>query len=420
MTHRRAITRWLTIGALLIGAAAIVTVLYLRFSAPTVTVTDAVEGPVIQAFYATGTLQPQREFPIKSNVEGVVTEMLVDKGDAVTKDQKVAFVRVEEYEMRYAQAQADLQLAQQLARDDTSPALAEFDVKLKAAAEQLELAQDELKRLEVMRKDEASSPIEIDRARDRVQTQWSEAESIRSQKAARKLELDRDVIVKQKALDIAKWNVDEQTIRSPVDGVVLDRPTSRGTRVKNNDHLLTVADISPARLVMRAQVDEEDKTRVHLDQDVRLTLYSYAGRIFHGVVRTVYPKADPDRRTFEVDVAIQPPDDKFAAGMTGELAFVVNSKDRAVIVPSQAVQGGSVWTVRDNRARRVDITVGLRSVERTEIASGISIGDKVIISPANGLRDGQEVRSKTMDPLQAANLNTPPDEAPMRGFNGEM
>jgi len=419
----RAITRWLTIGALLIGAAVVVGFLYLRFSAATVTVTEAVEGPVVEAFYATGTLQPDREYPIKSNVEGILTEMPVDKGDAVKKNQKIAFVQVNEYVMRFAQAQADLQLAQQRAKDETSPVLAEFDAKLKAAVQQLELAQDELKQLEAMRADNASTPMEIDRARDKVQTQWSAAESIRAQKAARKLELDRDVIVAQKALDIAQWNIDQQTIHSPADGVVLDRPASAGTRMKINDHLMQIANVAPDKLVMRAQVDEEDKTRVRLGQDVNLTLYAYAGKIFKGKVREVYPKADPDRRTFEVDVAMVNPDANFSAGMTGELALVVQSKDRAVIVPSQAVlpgrsasEGSVVWLVRDNRAHRVDVTVGLRSVERTEIVSGVSPGDRVIISPVNALNDGQDVKVKFMDPKAAADLNKPVEETPMRGL----
>ena len=117
------------------------------------------------------------------------------------------------------------------------------------------------------------------------------------------------------------------------------------------------------------------------------------------------------------------PDANFSAGMTGELALVVQSKDRAVIVPSQAVlpgrsasEGSVVWLVRDNRAHRVDVTVGLRSVERTEIVSGVSPGDRVIISPVNALNDGQDVKVKFMDPKAAADLNKPVEETPMRGL----
>ncbi len=419
-SSRRALTRWITIAAVVFAGVAIIALLYVRYATPTLTITEVVRGPVVEAFYATGTLQPEREYPIKSNVEGTLTEMIVDKGVRVTAGQKVAFVRVDEYVMRFSQARADLTLKQQLAEENTSPVLREFDDKLKSANEQLTLAQNELTRLENLQANQAAMQIEIDRARDRAQKLWSDAESIKSQSIARKYELDRDVTVAKAALDIAQWNIDQQTIHSPIDGVVLDWPATIGTRVKINDHLLQVANVAPEALVMRAAVDEEDKTRLKLDQLVNLTLYSYPGRVFQGTVRRVYPQADPDRRTFEVDVAITPADPNFSAGMTGELAFVVDSHSDALIIPSQGVQNGVVWMVRDNKLEQAEVTMGLRSVERTEILSGLSQGDRVVISPVAGISPGKEVKTQFLDPAIAAGLNTPKTETPMRGFNGGM
>lgn len=411
-------TRWLTIMVLLAAAAIGGFFIYQRFVVPNVTVTEVVEGPVVQAFYATGTLQPDREYPIKSNVDGIVTEMLVDKGSAIAAGQKIAFVRVDEYQMRFSQAQADLQLKQKLAEESTSPMLLEYDSRYKAASQQLELVQDELKRISEARASNATSQLDYDRAMDRLQTIWSLVESLKAQKSAKKLELDRDVTVAKAALDIALWNLDQQTIHSPIDGVVLDRPVACGTRVKINDHLLQVANIVPDKLVMRAAVDEEDKVRLQLDQKVLMTLYSYPGRAFEGRVTRVYPQADPDRRTFEVDVAIKPGDPSFSAGMTSELAFVVTSKDKAVVVPSQAVQSGNVWIVRNGRLEQPEVRIGIRSIERTEIISGLQVGDRVVISAIAHLSPGQAVNAKFIDPITAAGLNKPPaSEGNFRGFN---
>ena len=409
--------RWLTVIVVALGAVLGGYFLYQRLAVPTLTVTEAVRGPVVQAFYATGTLQPAREYSIKSNVDGVLTEVLVDKGDLVTEGQKVAFVVVEEYQMRHSQAMADLTLKKQLAADETSPALLEFDTKLKAATLQLDIAQDEAKRLSDALANKAAAQVDVDRARYRVQTVWSLVESIKSQKAAKKLELERDATVAQAALDIAQWNLDQQTIRSPVSGSVLDRPISSGTRVKINDHLMQVADVAPQNLIMRAAVDEEDKVRLELDQNVVMTLYSYPGKTFQGKVRQVYPQADQDRRTFEVDVAIIPGDPRFAAGMTGELAFIVDSKESATVIPSQALQAGSVWLVRGERLEKADAVLGLRSIERIEIVSGVSPGDRVVISPVGALTPGQHVKTKFMDPVEAAGLNKPKQtDSNFKGF----
>ncbi len=407
---------------------------YRLMSVPRVTVTDVTQGPVVQAFYATGTLQPIREFPIKSNVEGIITEVAVDKGDAVAKGKILAVVRVEEYQMAASKARAELELKKCLADDKASPTLAEYDKRLTAEQEQLEIAQRELARTKAMFEKGATSVTDVDRAADRVQPHWSAVESIKAQKATKKLELERDVAVAQAAMDEADWDLQQQSIRSPTAGVVLDRPVALGTRMKINDQLMRIGDVAPSKLVMRAAVDEEDKTRLRDGQHVTMTLYSYPGRVFSGTVQKIYPQADADRRTFEVDITIEPTDDGFSAGMTGELAFVVRTKDVATVVPSQAVvreassphpgagdgamQKAAVWVVRGGKVERVAIELGVTSIERSEVSKGLSDGDQVVISPIADLREGQSVRTVHIDPATAAGLNKPADSGgTFKGFH---
>lgn len=405
-------------GALLMSVLIGGSVMAVRYLRPMVSVTEAVEGPVVQAFYATGTLQPDREFGVRSNVEGILTKMLVDKGDAVRKGQKVAFVSADDLQFKHKQAQADLELKQKLADEATSPSLMAFDAQIRATEQQVQIARREQTRVSDLLKRDAASQVDVDRAADRVQELLSLAESIRGQRGTKKLELDKDVVVAKAALDIAQWNLDQQTIRSPVDGVVLDRPVSQGMRVKVNDHVMQVADVSPANLVMRAAVDEEDKAQVGAKQAVRMTLYSFAGEVFQGQVKRIYPKADAERRTFEVDVAMTPPDPRFSAGMTGELAFIMAEKARAIVVPSQTVQNGAVWVVRDGQLVRVDVQLGLKSIERVEVISGLQPGDRVVISALDQPRPGHRVRTTFVDPVAAAGMNKPKDTGgAFRGFN---
>ena len=146
-----------------------------------------------------------------------------------------------------------------------------------------------------------------------------------------------------------------------------------------------------------------------------MTLYSFPGEVFTGHVTRVYDKADPERRTFEIDVTLQKPDPRMAAGMTGELAFIVAARDDAAVVPSQALQGGKMYAVRDGRLAQADVKVGLKSVERVEVLSGMNVGDRVVISPVGGLKEGQPVRTQFMDPTTAAGLNKPKPKEIFRG-----
>ena len=375
---------------------------------PQVIVSEAVEGPVVQAFYSTGTIQPEREFPIKSNVAGIIKEVKVDKGDRVKAGQTLAVISDPDLVFAERKAQAELEEAQKRADEKTSPVIREFDAKIEAMSAILAIATREQERIRGLIEKNAANQTDYDTVTDRQKTVWSQNESLKAQRASMLLELQRQLDVAKSALDTAQWNLSQQTLKSPIDGVVLDRPLSIGTRVDINNQLMKVADIVPDKLVMRAAVDEEDIIKVHVDQLVRMTLYSYPDRAFDCRVQKIYDQADPERRTFEVDVKLLQPDDRLSPGMTGELAFEMGSKAKAVVIPSQAVQkGGGVFTIADGRLKKVDVQLGLRGIERTEILSGLKSGDKIVISAASNLSDGQRVRISYLDPVAAAGLNKP-------------
>jgi len=406
---------WVVVLLVLLGGGAM---LLMRLASPLLVVSEAVEGPVVQAFYSTGTIQPEREFPIKANVEGILTAVHVDKGDAVKAGQALAVVS--DPEKAFIARKAEAEVAEKMQRADAknSPVLQEYDARISAAQAQLDIAQREQERIKGLIERNAASQTDLDSAMDRVKTIWSALESAKAQRASKALELARELEVARSALDTAKWYVDQQTLKAPIDGVVLDRPLSIGTRVAINDRVMNVADVAPAKLVMRAAVDEEDVTSVRVGQTVRMTLYAYEGRTFEGKVIRIYPQADEARRTFEVDVQLIEPDDLLAPGMTGELAFIIDSKDKAVVIPSQAVQKGEVFTVRDGRLTRLDVKLGLRGIERTEIRSGLKPGDRIVVSTVGELLEGRRVRTRYTDPATAAGSNRPKVvDDNFKGFN---
>ena len=418
MKHRRASApvRWV-VTAVAILAAALLVIFALGFLRPQVTITEVVEGPVVESFYATGTVQPVTEYPIRTGTAGLLTDVLVDKGDRVTKGQPLATVSDPQLQLALDKAKANLDEAKIRADDQASPVLKEFDSKMQAEQAMLDNAKrEETSRAEVASTG-ASSRLDRDRAADRVKQHWSELESLKAQREQSKIHLESELKIAQSAVAAAQTDFDRQTLRSPVNGVVLDRPTPRNTRLALNDHVMQIADVSPENLVMRAAVDEENVAEVHAGQKVMMTLYSFPGRTFEGKVQKVYDKAEPDRRTFEVDVKMAADDAKLSAGMTGELAFVIAEKETALIVPSQAVQGGTLYTVRDGRLAKLDAKIGLRSIERAEVLSGAALGDKIVISPINDLAEDQRVRVAYMDPKVAADINKPKAKEVFSGFN---
>ena len=432
----RALVRWVLIlavvGALGFGGLW----LYRQFFRPTVTVTKVERGPVVQAFYATGTVQPRREYPIRSNVAGILTQVHKDKGDRVSRNEPIAVVKVDELEYRHAQAKADYELKLAQADPKTSPVLQEFDFRIQGKQAELAIEERELKRRRDLLEKGGAALAEVDAQERIVADLRALVGSLRQQRENARLNLEKALKEAKAALDIAQWNLDQQVIRSPIDGVVLERPVPTGTRVAVNDEITRVAKVDPMALVMRAEVDEEDRAKLRRDMPVLMSLYSYPGRPVLGRVAHIYPKADEVRRTFEVDVefeqwlsvpvlgpvkwrvaAVSTAPESLSAGMSGELAFLMRHRENATVVPSQAIQDGAAWVVRDGKVRRVDVSVGLVSVERTEIKAGLKPGEVVVISTVRDLSSGQQVNTQYVDPASAAGLNRKDQEQAIKAFN---
>ena len=413
-----AFLRWIILIAIIAAVGVVATQILYTVLRPKLTVTHPVDAPVVQAFYATGTLMAEREYAIKSNAPGYVSEVFVDKGDRIKKDQPLAFVVEDGVQQKFDQARAEHEQKAKLADEKSSPVLQEYDARISAFTDILNVAQREQKRMTDLIEKSSATQFDLDAAIDRAKRIWAEVEQIKAQKATKKIDLQKDLQVAEAALKIAQWNLDRQTIRCPIENaVVLDRPVTVGTRLAVNDHIMWVADVRPEKLIMRAAVDEEDKVYVKEGQIVRMTLYAYAGRTFTGKVKKVYDKADTDRRTFEVDVEMVEKEPTFSAGMTGELAFVMAEKASAWVIPSQAVQSGVVWTVKDGVLARPNVKLGLKSIERVEVLSGLSAQDQVVISPLESPEEGQRVRTQFMDPTAAANVNKPKVEKAFQAFN---
>ena len=429
--------------AALVGVAAFFAVRTLAH--PQVQVTRLTSGPVVQAFYATGSVVPEREYSVHSNVAGILfLEPGIDKGINVRKNQLLARVMSDDLEKKLRQAQAELKEKQARADEKTSPVLMEFDKRAEAYTEILALAKRELQRLLTLSETGNAQPIEVERAQDRVTTTRSELEATQAQRGAKLLEVKKDLEVAQAVCDIATWNIDQQEIKAPVDGVILDWPVPNRTRLAINDRILTLADVRPEKLVMRAAVDEEDKNKLYAGQVVKMTLYSFPDGEFLGRVKTIYDKADPQRRTFEVDVDIvrpatmpttraatqssttrpaatqaaatgPDPFTRFAPGMTGELAFVEKQKELATLLPRQALQGEWFYLIKNGKIDRVPAQPGVRNVTRVEVLGGVEPDALVMLSPIGALEIGQPVRTQFIDPRVAADLNKPKDVQIFKG-----
>jgi HlyD family secretion protein len=196
------------------------------------------------------------------------------------------------------------------------------------------------------------------------------------------------------ALDRSEENLRYSTIRAPISGIVLTRPTEVGDAVSSILNLgsaasliMTLGDVSS--VYIKGEVDEADIGKAECGQHVRTKVESYPSESFEGIVKRIAPMGREQNNvtTFEVRVTISNPDGKLRANMTANAEIVLEEHKGVLLIPESALVYEKDKTVYaqllDPSAkegwRKVKIKTGISNGQRTEIAEGLKEGEKVVL-----------------------------------------
>ena len=189
-------------------------------------------------------------------------------------------------------------------------------------------------------------------------------------------------------------------IRSPIDGVVTDRPLYPGEMANTSTPLLTVMDVS--RIIAKAHVPQLDATLLHKGDKATLTLPGL-DKTISGTVTLVSPALDPNSTTVEVWVQAANPNHELRPGMTAQVSITAETLRDALVVPPSALlnaQGAAAQVMvvdGQNLAQSRDVRVGIETPEEVQIVSGLKPGEQVVSRGAYGLPDKTRVRIEKPD-----------------------
>lgn len=212
-----------------------------------------------------------------------------------------------------------------------------------------------------------------------------------SQGAFENLRYDLEAL--DSAARLARLQYGYTQIRAPIAGVVSGRKITVGTTVREDDVLFRVTGLDD--LVAYVHVPQKDLRRFAPGQQASLQMTAWEGESFPATVTRVSPTADPDSGTFRVTLAVPAADGRLRPGMFGKLDIVYEVHEDALLVPSVAVldedSEAAVFVVDEGQARRRRVTTGLRTDGRTEVLSGLSAGERIVVVGQSGLREGAPV-----------------------------
>ena len=196
-------------------------------------------------------------------------------------------------------------------------------------------------------------------------------------------------------LETAESRLGYATISAPRDGVLITRNVERGTVVQPGKALLVLAPAGELQLVL--QIDERNLGKISLGQKALASADAYPDQRFAAVVSYINPGIDITRASVEVKLNVADPPDYLRQDMTVSVDIENAAKNNALVLPIRSVHdllSGQPWVlgIKDGRAVKRPVRLGLRGNSHVEILEGLTEGE-VAIPLNSGVLTGQRVRA---------------------------
>jgi RND family efflux transporter MFP subunit len=343
-------------------------------------------GP-LAVLQATGYVTARRQATVSAQITGTLTQVMIEEGEHVEKDQVLALLEDTAQRAALAQAQAGLRATQAV------------QTQLEA---QLAQSRRDLKRVEdlVDRKLVSRQAVEV--ARTQVDTQIATLDSQR-----------RQVDVARAGVDGAMVQLGYCTVRAPFSGVVIAKAAQPGEIVSplsagggfTRTGVGTIVDMDS--LEVEVDVNESYINRVGAKQVTEAILDAYPDWKIAGHVIAIIPTADRGKATVKVRVALDQKDARIVPDMGVRVSFLEAAKQdptqaapappKGALVPSASIvqrDGKSVvFAVEGDKARVRAVTPGQTYADQ-RLVEGIAVGTRVVREPPTELADGSRVTLK--------------------------
>ena len=365
-------------------------------------------GSIAKSVVATGKVEPLSKVDIKSKASGLIKYLYVNAGDRVREGQLLVELDKETLEAQLKEAKAVLRSAesnlQEMESQGKTLRANLRKAQLEAESKDYEFAAAEYRRQRELFDQGLISESDFDSVEQKMQSTEVAQKSLRAAVTVKQAEIEQndrtieksraEVVQAQAQYERAEENLNYASIRSPISGIVLSREVEVGDAVSsilqlgsNATLIMTLGDVQ--ELYIKGKVDETDIGFVKLDQPVRVTVDAYKNRTFQGKVFRIAPMGvEKDNVTrFEVRVSILNDLDLLKANMSANAEIILEEHHNVLLVPESALiyneKKATFVEVPDlstkTGRRQVPIKVGLGNGSRTEVLSGLKLGEQVVL-----------------------------------------
>ncbi len=333
---------------------------------------------------ASGYVTARRRATVSSKVTGKVVDVLVEEGHAVREGQVLAHLDDTQARASLNYAQAQLAAAHKAAAEDEA---------------RLQQALLTLGRRQQLLKEGVVGKAELDDAQSQV-------DSLQARIAYTK----QQVAVAESQVHLQQTNLNDMVVRAPFSGVAISKDAQPGEMISpvsagggfTRTGICTIVDMSS--LEIEVDVNEAYINRVHDGQKVEAVLDAYPDWKIPAHVITTIPSADRQKATVKVRIGFDRLDPRILPDM-GVKVSVLREEDPPgtakpaaprMLVPKAAVRTLDgrpvVFVVKEDRAERRAVSVGLENGNEVEVLSGVTAGERVVVDGPQTLKDGDKVK----------------------------
>ena len=288
------------------------------------------KGDIESVVNTAGTTRAVVTVEVGTEVSGLITELLVDFNDDVSQGQLIARLDDRTYIAKLRQSEADVAMAKaSVAQQKANLQKAETDLNKTARAYQ---RQQEL----MARK--LNNQTDLDNALADYENAQAQINLVKAQVSSAEAQL----LQREAQLDQAKLDLDRTQIRSPVNGVVIDRQVDIGQTVAASLSAPTLFTIAQdlRQMQIEADVDEADIGKLAEGQSVRFQVDAYPNRQFLGTVSQVRKAATNVSNVVTYKVIIDAPNQQqlLLPCMTANVNVIRGQQTDVLRVPNAALR----------------------------------------------------------------------------------
>ncbi|HEX5227069.1 MAG TPA: efflux RND transporter periplasmic adaptor subunit [Bryobacteraceae bacterium] len=395
---------WLAI--LLVGAAVIVVwVAVKRAAPPEVEFVKVTREKMVSSLSTNGKVEPLEWRPVRSERAGIITRVLVTRGQQVAKDQPLIELDTRVASADLAKAQASIAEAkaqeQVLAQGGRMAERQQIESDLARARLDLEAAQKNYQALERLAAKQAATRQELDTARQLVDQLQLRIQSLEKNKTALVTSTDKEIAKArlqeaQSAAAVAQSNLDLSVLRAPMDGIVYDFDLKQGSYVNPGDAIAKVGRLDRVRVTV--YVDEPDLGKIREGELAVITWDALPGHQWKGMVDKLPTQIVPlgTRQVGEVGCIIENPDRDLLPNANINAEIQATVVENALALPKEAIrrqgsESGVMLLDGDHVVWR-KLNLGVSSYTKSQVVSGLKDGDAVALPTEKQIQNGSRVQ----------------------------